>query len=129
MRCSILAPLTAAAVGLLVACSESGSPTAPTAAPNAAVAATVTCAATSPVQQINAVIAFIRQHTAISAAFRTQIVGQLQSVTTLLAQHRPAAAITQLRALITRIQASSLLATLKQALIARINCIIAALTR
>ena len=130
MRYSILAPLAAASIALLAACTDSGAPTAPaTAGPHALTVAS--CPTTSPVQQINTLINFITQQTAIPAAVRTQIITQLRSVIALLVEHRPAAAITQLRALITRIQASSFPAPLavKQALVARINCIIAALTR
>ena len=121
-----LALATAAAIGL-AACTEAP-PTAPT--PDGLQTAHVaSCPTTTPVQQINAVITRV-QNSSLPADVKTRIVSGLNSAKTALQAGNRALAISRLEALRTQIQANPRLSsTLKQELVARINCIIAALRR
>jgi hypothetical protein len=83
------------------------------------------------VAQIDRVILFLQAQTSIRPTVRTQIITQLRSVRAVLTAGHTATAITQLKALRTRIQASSFPAppAVKQAIAARLTCIIATLSR
>ncbi len=123
-----LALATAAALGLAACTETEAPPTAPTSEePQALVAAS--CPTTSPVQQINALISRV-QNSSLPADVKARIISGLNNAKTALQSGDRAAAISRLEALRARIQANPHIpSTRKQELVARINCIIAALRR
>ncbi len=79
-------------------------------------------------QQINALITRV-QNSTLPQAIKNRIIAGLESARAALRAGNTELAIDRLKALRDRIEASRLPAARKQALVTRINCISAALTR
>ena len=118
----------ATSIALLITACADAPPTAPAPqGPHAAVVAS--CPTTTPVQQINAVITRV-QNSGLPADVKARIISGLNSAKTALQSGNRAAAISRLEALRAQIQANPRIpSTLKQELVARIKCIITALSR